>query len=597
MRPTIPLMFNPNVLCSRGKERILLSNNNISSAARASARRDLAEERSLCSLTGVCVKLLLAVCWWAMISDPAEPPSPPAMAPDSTTTSNGGGPVSVVPMGGTAASTPPIFSRTTTYHLRVDKDQNDRAVEIKLCSLQRPHMRAFHAAWFAFFTAFFMWFSAAPLLGVLQDSLGISRRAIWLSTICSDVSTVLARFVVGSACDSYGARLPMGAVLVLAAIPTALLGSVKTVPGLCLARFGIGIAGSSFVMAQYWMGKFFVKEKIGTANSIGAGWGNAGGGLAQLVMGVGLYPLVAANHRGNDDDDDDDAWRAIFVVPAVAALVVAWIIVTQSDDAPQGYYKEMKRLGTMDLTAPSMVTGTMSRNAWLLAIAYAASFGVEISLNNAGSLYFSDEFGLDVQSAAAAAATLGLTNLFARAVGGILSDKAMQYYGMQGRLALCVVTMLWQGSTALCWAWASDTLASAIVWLALTSLGIHLTEGAIFGIVPYINPAVSGQIAGLVGLGGNLGGIFFGILFMNFSYQTTFAAMGISALASTMVYGGVFIPGHSTLWSQSSSLEAMNERVAPIVGTEEDSEEGAGANVDASPPVKTPTTLPTLQEA
>ena len=408
----------------------------------------------------------------------------------------------------------------------------------------------------AYNSAFFMWFSASSLLSVIQDSLNLSREDIWLSTICSDISTVIARFVVGSSCDHYGARLPMASVLALAAIPTALLGTANSLPGLCVARFGVGIAGSSFVMAQYWIGQMFVLEKIGTANAIVAGWGNVGGGLAQVVMGAGLYPLVTEWLNG----DKEAAWRSIFVVPAVLALVVAALIVTQSDDAPQGYLKDMKRLGTLDLSSTTRVTFTMCRNAWLLAIAYACSFGVEISLNNAGSLYFMDEFGLGVSSAAAAASTLGLTNLFARALGGILSDCAMKHFGMQGRLGLCIMTMTWQGVATLCWSFGSQTLASAIVWMATTSLGIHLTEGAIFGIVPYINPAVAGQMAGMVGMGGILGGIVFGFCFRHLSYETTFGIMGFAALVSTTVFGGVLIPGQATLWSKETSLQSMNER-------------------------------------
>ena len=149
-----------------------------------------------------------------------------------------------------------------------------------------------------------MWFAVSLLLSVVQASLGISRQDIWLSTICSDVSTVVARFIVGASCDHFGARLPMATVLVLAAIPTSLLGTVYSLTGLCLTRFGIGIAGSSFVMAQYWMGQFFVKEKIGSANAIVAGWGNFGGGLAQIVMGAGLYPLMT----NILNDADEDAW-------------------------------------------------------------------------------------------------------------------------------------------------------------------------------------------------------------------------------------------------------------------------------------------------
>jgi NNP family nitrate/nitrite transporter-like MFS transporter len=155
----------------------------------------------------------------------------------------------------------------------------------------------------------------------------------------------------------------------------------------------------------------------------------------------------------------------------------------------------------------------------------------------------------------------------------------MKHFGMQGRLGLCVFTMLWQGCATLCFTYLPNGLGSSIAWLAVTSIGIHLTEGAIFGIVPYINPAAAGQMAGIVGLGGNLGGIVFGLLFRQFTYQTTFATMGIAALASIVVYGVVYIPGQSTLWTQGTSLEAMNEKVH-----EEATDNGAGEDGLEVPP-------------
>lgn len=38
-------------------------------------------------------------------------------------------------------------SKFESYDLKIDPSQGDRASEIKLCSFKRPHMRAFHYAW------------------------------------------------------------------------------------------------------------------------------------------------------------------------------------------------------------------------------------------------------------------------------------------------------------------------------------------------------------------------------------------------------------------------------------------------------------------
>jgi len=53
-------------------------------------------------------------------------------------------------------------SKYSRYHLQVDPDQDDTAVEIPLYSASRPHMRAFHLAWISFFVAFFTWFAMTP---------------------------------------------------------------------------------------------------------------------------------------------------------------------------------------------------------------------------------------------------------------------------------------------------------------------------------------------------------------------------------------------------------------------------------------------------
>jgi NNP family nitrate/nitrite transporter-like MFS transporter len=288
-------------------------------------------------------------------------------------------------------------------------------------------MRAFHCAWISFFMAFFLWFSPSALLPEIELSLNLNHEQIWLSTICSDISTILMRFILGPICDWYGARIPMGIVLGLAAIPTALIGVVNSLGGLCTARFFIGMVGSSFVMAQSWTSQTFAKELVGSANAIVAGWGNTGGAAAQLLMGAVLFPAF----RSAYDGDVEKAWRTIFVFPAILAIIVGVVIVRISNDHPRGNYSEMKKEGTMDIAAlnDAFRTNAANRNALLLSIQYACCFGVEITTNNAAPLYFKDTFGRSTASAAALASIFGFMNVFARPAGGILSDKINSRFG------------------------------------------------------------------------------------------------------------------------------------------------------------------------
>jgi hypothetical protein len=159
-------------------------------------------------------------------------------------------------------------SRYDRYDVPVDHAEGDRATLVKLFSLKRPHMRGLHCAWVSFFFAFMIWFAPAPLLKEIQDSLGLSKQQIWTSSITNDCTAIIMRIVMGPVCDNYAARWPMAIVLMLASIPTAMLGLVNTAGGLATIRFFIGIAGSTFVMSQFWPSRMFARDIAGTANGI-----------------------------------------------------------------------------------------------------------------------------------------------------------------------------------------------------------------------------------------------------------------------------------------------------------------------------------------
>ena len=160
-------------------------------------------------------------------------------------------------------------SKYQRYAVAVDHEAGDRATEIRLGSFARPHMRGLHAAWISFFLAFTIWFAPAPLLREIKDTLKLSKSEVWTSSITNDLTAIVMRVFMGPICDAFAARIPMAAVLVLGAIPTAMVGLVQNATGLAIVRFFIGIAGSSFVMAQFWPIRMFAREIAGTANGLG----------------------------------------------------------------------------------------------------------------------------------------------------------------------------------------------------------------------------------------------------------------------------------------------------------------------------------------
>jgi len=452
-----------------------------------------------------------------------------------------------------------------TYALKVDPNQGDRAMEIKLCSVTRPHMRAFHCSWSCFFSAFFIWFAIAPLLSEVKDTLGISKQDIWTSNICSVGGTILMRFALGPLCDKYGARILMCSVLMGASIPTACIGLVQNAGGLAACRFFIGLGGSTFVMCQYWTTSMFTKEVAGTANALVGGWGNLGGGVTQIVMGSALFPLFKAFGMSATT-----AWRTVCIVPAVFAFTLGFFVLRISDDCPKGNYREMQKNGIMQevSAASSFRQGAMNFNTWLLFIQYACCFGVELTMNNASATYFKEEFELSTESAAAIASIFGWMNLFARGLGGFTSDKFNAKMGMRGRLIWQTTCLLIEGVMVLIFA-QTKNLAVAIIILIIFSSFVQAAEGSTYGIVPYVDKPATGSISGIVGAGGNTGAVCFGLGFRQLGYEKAFNIMGFSIIGSAFLSFLVMIKGHrSIVCGEDSEANEKAWKESVFVGKE-----------------------------
>ena len=465
-------------------------------------------------------------------------------------------------------------SKYSVYACLVDSTNKDRAVEIQLASFARPHMRAFHLAWLAFFVAFFTWFALTPLLSEIARSLDLTKEEIWTSSICGVAGSAVTRIFAGPICDKYGARWAMAGTLILSAIPTALTGLVQTGTGLNILRLFIGLAGSAFVASQYWTSSMFISEVAGTANALVAGWGNLGGGVTQIVMGSLLFPLLKIIYGGegwtraiNDETIDDNdrasdlAWRTACVVPALLCLLLAWFIVQNADDSPKGNYSKRNREGYMSSVSArkAIVSGLKNFNTWILFIQYGCCFGVEITMVNAAALYFKEKFGLSTESAAATASIFGWMNLFARGAGGFLSDIANAKWGMRGRLWVQVISLVVEGVFAVAFA-AAHTLAGAIVVMIVFSCFVQASAGSTFSIVPYVNPAITGSISGIVGAGGNVGGVVFATIFRSQHYHVAFSAMGWTSMISALLTVFLLIRGHAGLCCAADAPEVQDRR-------------------------------------
>ena len=82
---------------------------------------------------------------------------------------------------------------------------------------------------------------------------------------------------------------------------------------------------------------------------------------------------------------------------------------------------------------------------WILFGAYAACFGIEIFIHNIVAMYYVENFEFGLKEAGMAAGIFGLLALFARALGGIVSDRVALSKGLDGRTKVLFLMILLEG--------------------------------------------------------------------------------------------------------------------------------------------------------
>ena len=385
-----------------------------------------------------------------------------------------------------------------------------KATRIALFSLATPQMRAFHVTWAAFFVCFFAWFAAAPLMPLIKAEFGLSKDQVADINIAAVAVTILVRLIVGPLCDRFGPRRTYFWLLLLGAVPVFGLAFAQTYETFLFFRLAIGAIGASFVITQYHTSVMFAPNVVGTANATVGGWGNAGGGAAQSLM-----PLVVAALVGLGVEQAW-GWRAAMFVPGVAMLAMAFVYARFTQDTPQGDIVDLRAAGIAPDGGKAGGMAIFRRAAanyrtWMLAATYGACFGVEIFIHNIAASYFVDRFGLSLTNAGLAAGIFGGLALFARALGGIASDRIALTRGLDGRALLLFALMLGEGIGLLLFGHAGSVLP-AILAMTVFGLFTHMACGATYALVPFVDRKALGGVAGLIGAGGNIGAVAAGFL-------------------------------------------------------------------------------------
>jgi len=136
---------------------------------------------------------------------------------------------------------------------------------------------------------------------------------------------------------------------------------------------------------------------------------------------------------------------------------------------------------------------------------------------------------------------------------------------MRGRLWWQTICLVIEGAMVLIFA-NTDNLGGAIVVMVVFSSFVQAAEGSSYGIVPYVNPPVTGSIAGIVGAGGNTGAVCFGLGFRQLPYKDAFIVMGATILASAALSPFILIKGHRGLFTGEDSAEVKSAWMGETTG-------------------------------
>lgn len=396
--------------------------------------------------------------------------------------------------------------------------------KIRLFSLKAPQMRTFHITWMAFLVCFFAWFAIAPLMAVVRQEFHLTKSQIGNIIIASVSITIIGRLIVGWLSDKIGPRLTYTGLLILGAIPVIGIGLANTYETFLIFRLSIGIIGASFVITQYHTSAMFASNVVGSANAIAAGWGNLGGGLAQIIM-----PLLFSAFLGWGISSHM-AWRYSMIIPGVLMLIMAFLYYNFTQDKPEG--------NILEINAKKEASGVKEKinikavlsdyRVWILFLIYGCSFGLEITIDNIAALYFVDKFGVGLTTAGILAGSFGAMNLFARALGGIFSDKANAKFGLKGRTTILGLFLFCEGLGVIVFS-NVNLLVWSVVTMLLFALFVKMSNGATYAVVPYINRKALGTVAGIVGAGGNMGAILMGLVFKmkGYTYQSGLSLIAI----------------------------------------------------------------------
>jgi len=445
-----------------------------------------------------------------------------------------------------------------------------------------------HMTWMAFFISFVVWFNHAPLMLVIAKTLGMSSSEIKTILILNVALTIPARIVIGILVDKFGPKRTYSTLLGVSSVPCFMFAFADSFEQLALARFLLGFVGAGFVIGIRMVGEWFPARQVGIAEGIYGGWGNFGSAAA-----AGVLPLLSLMFGG--DEGWRYAIACTGVIALVYAVIYFFSVSdtpkgsTYFKPKKSGAMEVTSKgdlylyiMMTMPLyLALTLLTWKLSsavgvnlvskpfafgiyiaiwvmflynvykivhvnkehlqqpiedihrykfKQVAILDLAYFITFGSELAVVSMLPLFFFDTFHLSHNITMVQAGLLGgsfaFINLVARPAGGWISDK----FGRKLSLSVFVLGLSagYFGMSMINSEWS---LIPAVLITMACSCFVSGGCGAVYAIVPLIKRRMTGQIAGMVGAYGNVGGVSFLTLLSFVTPHLFFMVIAAVALA------------------------------------------------------------------
>lgn len=448
-----------------------------------------------------------------------------------------------------------------------------------LLDFSKANIRTLHLGWFAFFVSFMVWFAHAPLMPFIRESLQLTDLQAKLLLTLNIALTIPARIVVGMLVDRFGPRILFAGILILGGVISILFAMAQDYEQLALTRLLAGMVGAGFVVGIRLISEWFPARQTGIAQGIYGGWGNFGSAGAAWLLPI-IATTVGAEY----------GWRVAITITGVISIAYGLIYYWRVRNTPKGstYFKP-KKTGALEVTsgfdlvlyilmnipmyaALAMLAGKLAPGlishetvyviyavlavtylfqVWkiwelnkhilkepvpemqrysftqvaILDLAYMVTFGTELAVVSMLPMFYVDMFGLDKVTAGMLAGSYAVINLVARPMGGLISDKF-------GRKITLLVVFIGIGAGFMMLGQVTKEWSVWLVIAAATFGGIFSKagSGAVYAMVPLIQRRLTGQIAGMAGAFGNVGGVVFLTVLATTNPQIFFMTIGGAAL-------------------------------------------------------------------